>query len=742
MSSKDESILKVVFSSFFEALFNIIIFLPYYFSVGPIFMSLFSPWKNMVVVKMGKGFSFSEWFNRFSFNGISRLLGFTLRASLLIVYLFAQVLLMIMVPAASVLFFFLLPFLYIMRLASKSQSEKYQLAKKTFLQTHLLHPENEQKVAEWFEQYYNNKLQKSQWWKLINLLSVPPLARNWSTGYTPTLDKFSKDLTDVLYDPQETRIIGREKELSEIERALSKSEEANVILVGDSGVGKHTVLNALAKRIYEGKINRLLIYRRLLYLDMEKILAERIDQKQREEFLEELFIEAKNANNVILIIDSFEKYITTVNNHIDLSTPIEKFAQSSATQLIALTTPSLYQKIVLPHERIHELFTKIDIGEPSKEITLNILLNINFQFEKRFNISIPYETLVAIIEKSAFYIIEVPFPEKAIQLLDEVCVYTVQTLQKKQAMPNTVDTVLTEKTHISTNFSDSMKKILLHLETLLKKQVLFQDQAAEEIANCLRKDYLLLEKRTKPLATLLFLGPTGVGKTETAKAIARIFFNSEDKLIRFDMSNYQSKEQIPQLIGSGEDGNVGLLTKALHIKPYGVLLLDEIEKADKSLINIFLTILDEGYFTDGSGKTVNCKNFVIVATSNAGTAKLYSQSATPAKESMMAYLIEQHVFEPEFLNRFDEIILFNKLDKTNAIIIAEKMLKSIAEQLYSIYKIRVSVNQNTLGGLVDKHYHPLFGARDLERLLRKEVEDKISKLLLEQKVQEGEIVTL
>lgn len=230
----------------------------------------------------------------------------------------------------------------------------------------------------------------------------------------------------------------------------------------------------------------------------------------------------------------------------------------------------------------------------------------------------------------------------------------------------------------------------------------------------------------------MFLGPTGVGKTETAKVIAGIFFGKE-QLLRFDMSLYQSKSDIPKLLGDPTFSQPGLLSAAIREKPYGVLLLDEIEKADPDLLNIFLTVIDEGYFTDGSGHRVDCKNLLIIATSNAGSDVLYDKSDT----DIIDYLVEKKIFSPEFLNRFDGIISYEPLTKQSIALMARKMVEKISSDVMSIYKVDIKVSEETLAKLVEKGYDPRFGARNLERAIRDEIEDKISKSLLSGHVKEG-----
>ena len=471
-------------------------------------------------------------------------------------------------------YFILIPVIYVIYCLSPTETETKNKLKNDFISSHLLNQENLPIVEKWFESYYQTLYHKALWWKIANLFSNPPLARDWSVGYTPILDEYVEDLTSSAYQAKIKNIVDREKEIGEIERDLSKSSENNVVIVGEEGVGKHTIVDALAKKIYEGQINNLLMYKRVLKLNMEKILTKYTDQKQREFFLEELFKEAVDAKNVIMLIDDFDKYISSGTDRVDLSTPIEKFAKTALIQIIGITTPFFYQKFVFNNGKINRIFNKIDVYEVSKSEAERILLQNTAVFEKRYAIKIPYESIKNTIDKSDFYITYIPFPEKAIELLDSACVYTKQIDKNKQVLPEIVDKILSEKTHIPTTLSEPMKQKLANMENLLLAKIIQQNEAIKKLSSSLRRSFILSGKRKKPLATFLFLGPTGVGKTETAKTISRVFFGSEKYLVRFDMSMYQSKEDIPNLIGSIDSGNPGFLTKALRENPYGVLLLD------------------------------------------------------------------------------------------------------------------------------------------------------------------------
>lgn len=739
------SYLKRGASNFFTGLFNFFIFLPYFFSVLQLLRTLFNPWKNLITNKTKPGFSFEEWASRIGFNLISRSIGFIMRAGVVAAYFVTVILFVLMLPVFIIGYFLLTPFLYFIFLFRKTKEEKKAILKKWFMKTHLLEQESIEKVERWFEIYYLIKIKKSSWWQISSLFSALPLARDWSVGYTPTLDKYSDELTTA--KAHFKNLINREKEIKQIEGILSKTGKANVLIVGEEGVGKHTIIEGLAKRIFEGGVNQALAYKRIIKLDLEKILSESADISQKEEILKTLLKEAEAAKNIIILIDDFDKYISGAEGRINLTTAINSFASSADLQFIGITSPFFYQKIIFPNEKMNRAFEKVDVFEIKVQEAEEILLRIAFEFEDRFRLIIPYETICEVIQKSSFYITYIPFPEKAIELLDEACVYTTQSAKKtdsKIVTPEIVDAVLTQKTHVPVRLNQSMKDKLLNLEALLKNRIVFQDEPIEKLSSAMRKSFTLASSRKKPLASFLFLGPTGVGKTETAKTLSEAFFGSLEHLIRFDMSFYQTKNDIANLIGSADAKNPGILTTAVREKPYGVLLLDEIEKAHSDLLNIFLTVLDEGYFIDGYGKRVDCKNIIIIATSNAGSDFIFQKIGTTSglslQEQLIDYLIKNKSFTPEFLNRFDGVIIYRVLSKEAIIKIAKKMLVKIAGEIYRSYKIKITISNEFFESLIQKGYNPQFGARNMERVIRDEVEDKIAQLILGNKIKSGEII--
>jgi ATP-dependent Clp protease ATP-binding subunit ClpA len=730
--------------NFFKSLFNIFLFLPHFFSALPLLMTLFYPWKRLSAKKEELGFSMSEWFNRLMFNVISRTLGFIMRSSLLIFFLFVMVTYILLIPILSLLFFLLLPLLIIIDDLKEPEDIKKAKLKKQFVTTHSLTKETYKLSEAWFDYIYDKHLKKNLWWQLDNLMSTSPLARDWAIGFTPTLDRYCDELMSAEYQSTERHIVGRIREIEEIEQILSKTRKANVLIVGDDGIGKHTIIDAFSNKIFKGQANEILNYKRILKLNLESVLNETTDQKQREALVEQLFNEAVEAGNVILVLFDFERYIVSSKEGVNLIIPIQKFAESPKLQFIASTTPYYYEKYIYHNDKLNQLFPRINVSEITKQDALKILMDIALTFENRYNITIPYETISKIITKSEFYITNIPFPEKAISLLDRCASRAFQN--KQQVLnPDIIDEEITEITQAPTKLDGNLKQKLLNIEKAMMQKVIAQDRAISSLANSIRRAFLLLGKRKKPLASFIFLGPTGVGKTETAKALMETFFENQKKLLRFDMSQYQSKENIRDLIGNPDTQAPGILTKTIRENPYGILLLDEVEKADKELLNIFLTILDEGYFTDALGEKVDCKNLIIIATSNAASDFIFQSLSTNkaiSDQNLVDYLVNKNYFSPELLNRFDGIVYFEPLSKQALNKIAQNMISQLLANYKSSNNISINISPTTLEYIVTKGYNKQFGARNMQRTIMNEIGGRIDKQILEGSIKAGTTITI
>jgi ATP-dependent Clp protease ATP-binding subunit ClpC len=710
---------------------NVLAFLPFYFNVDTHLKHLFSPWKRIVGRRTQKGFSWEDLISEFSMNFVSSSIGFLMRSSLLLVFLVTfTAFLLLIAPVWLVLAFAITPFEYLWQQIFWPQA-RVQKAEAVFVKTRLLEEANRPAVVAWFRAAWEDKAKARETFALENLLQTPPLGRDWNYGFTPTLDDYTTDLTSPL--TYKNHLIGRNREIGEIERTLSKSQGANAILVGAEGVGKQTIIDGLSQNILHGRTTPLLQNQRILELNMEKVLAERPTYEEKAALLEALLAEAGLAKNIILVIADFHKYISP-NLVGDYSSLWEKYGERPILKLLALTTPFYYEQIIYHNGKLQSLFNKIVVKEISPKEAETILLTKALYLESRHNLLITYEAVIQVIERSNYYITHIPFPEKAINLLDEACLYAKEKGEKR-VTPELVDEVLRQKTHMPIGkLGPHLKDRLLHLEKLLGEQILGQESALKEVGKAVRRSYLE-ERRHKPLVSLLFMGPTGVGKTEAAKQLGKIFFGSSENLLRFDMSFYQNKSSLADLIGSFEQENPGLLANAIREKPYSVLLIDEIEKADRDILNLFLTLLDEGYLVDGFGERVDCKNLIFIATSNAGAREVQQWVREGRNHAQLELLVrelvlEQSIFTPEFLNRFDKTLVFEPLNLKSAYEIGYKIARKVLQEYLEQKKLSLKVLPTEINRWIEESFKPENGAREIERVIRENLADQASTALL------------
>lgn len=712
-------IMKEKTSHFFIATYNVLLFLVHYFSVSFLVKSLFEPWKN-VVEDPQPNQSTQSWFDSKVFNLISRTLGFVLRSTLLLTFLITTLLYLVALPIATLLFFLMLPVIQLESLIPPSDEALKKSFHDKFMQNHS-NSTNSLAVEEWFSFYYNHYLHNTPWWSISKLMAISPLGRDWSSGFTNHLNYFGQDIGMNAID---SVLVGRTEELKNLASTLSKTENANVILVGETGIGKQVIINALANASSKGSLSPLLNYKRFVRLDMERVLSEYTDHNQRQKFFEELLAEADKAKNIVLVINDIDQYVSTKEGSTNLLASLQKFAASSTVHCVTTSEPHAFEQSIRPQTQFSQLFSIIEVNEPNHSEIIQIVAQQALKLEAKFKLIIPYETIIDCVAKSEYYVSDLPFPQKALRLLEDSCI--VATEQKNGTVSKEhIEMAVTKETHAPTKVDDSMKTKLLTLEQELQKHILNQNAAIAQLAAALRRAFVMLGKRKKPLATLLFAGPTGTGKTATAKALTQILFgqgNDTDKLLRLDMSLYQSLTDIPHLVGTSDSKEQGMLTEAIQGHPYATLLLDELEKAHHDLLNIFLTIFDEGYFINGSGRRIDCKHLIIIATSNVDHI--------------------ESVFSPEFINRFDGVVSFQPLDSSNILSIARSIADEISANYLQLHNIHITVTDKLLEQMVTNHYDKRYGARDVQRLISSSVEDIIAKKILENQLKSGDSITL
>jgi ATP-dependent Clp protease ATP-binding subunit ClpC len=645
-------------------------------------------------------------------------------------------------------------------------------------------------------------------------------SENKSGEPTPTLDQFGRDLTEMAADGKLDPVIGRDKETQRILEILCRRTKNNPCLIGDPGVGKTAIAEGLAERIVAGNIPEILKNKRVVTLDISSMVAGSKYRGEFEERLKKVMNEIRKAGNVILFIDEIHTIIGAggAEGAIDASNILKPSLARGEIQCIGATTIDEYRKYIEKDTALERRFQPVMVGEPSLEEAVLILKGLRDKYEAHHRVKITDDALEAAVNLSERYITDRFLPDKAIDLIDEAGAKVrienltappdlksqeedlekatkekadairLQDFEKAARLrdkekelkskiedfkanwknKNDVENHIVTETQIAAvvskwanipveKLTEKESEKLLKLEDILHKRVIGQEEAVKSVARAVRRARVGLKDPKRPIGSFIFLGPTGVGKTELSKALAEAMFGDENSIIRIDMSEYMEKHTVSRLIGS-PPGYVGFdeggqLTEKVRRKPYSVVLFDEIEKAHPEVFNILLQILEDGRLTDGKGKTVNFRNTIIILTSNVGAATIKKQKSLgftmgsdnkdteyeKMKENIMDEL--KHSFRPEFLNRIDDIIVFHQLVENDLQKVVKLMLKSVSERLND-QEINIKFSEEAEKLLAEKGYDPSYGARPLRRTITKIVEDKISEEILNGDLHKGDEVSV
>lgn len=646
-------------------------------------------------------------------------------------------------------------------------------------------------------------------------------APNGSQKGGSALDKFGRDLTQAAKNGEIDPVIGREKEIQRVIQILSRRTKNNPVLIGEPGVGKTAVAEGLALEIAKGNVPEILKDKRVVSLDLTGMVAGAKYRGDFEERIKAAIDEVKKSKNTILFIDELHTIVGAgaAEGSADAANILKPSLARGDFQVIGATTLNEYRKYIEKDAALERRFQPVKVGEPTPEQAVQILKGLRDSYEAHHKVKITDEAINAAVTLSSRYIADRYLPDKAIDLIDEgaskvrlaslTSPDNVKELEdeiadyekEKASAINEQDferaaRLRDEQKELQTKLDDAKKKWqeqqkgnsgevtaediakivsewtgipvvqltkeeserLLNMENVLHERVIGQSEAVTAIAKAIRRGRVGLKDPKRPVGSFIFLGPTGVGKTELCKALAEAMFGDENAMLRLDMSEYMEKHTVSKLIGSPpgyvgfEEG--GQLTEKVRRKPYSVVLFDEIEKAHPDVFNMLLQILEDGRLTDSQGRTVDFKNTIIIMTSNVG-ARLITEKQSSlgfnsenenAEESEKKDIKElvtgelRKVFRPEFLNRVDDIIVFNKLNKDEIKQIAVKMLKTLENRLDKM-NIKISFTDNAISEMADKGFDENYGARPLRRAIQNEIEDPLSEQMLEGKVKDGAVVT-
>lgn len=635
------------------------------------------------------------------------------------------------------------------------------------------------------------------------------------------LEQFSSDLTESVRKAELDPVIGRETEISRIIQILSRRTKNNPCLVGEPGVGKTAIVEAIASRIVSGEVPGVLAGKRLLTLDLPAMVAGSKYRGEFEERIKRVIKEVKNDGNIILFLDEIHTMIGAggAEGSIDAANILKPALARGEIQIIGATTQNEYRKYFEKDAALERRFQPVTIEEPTVEETIDILNGIKHKYEEFHKIIISDEAVVSAVTLSERYIHDRRLPDKAIDVLDEassrlklsksekltkeadlqqklkqieaekvegirnqefkrilalkaeqeaVLQQIAQTTQDKKDKAEKVKMLVLNENHIADVISQwtkiPVRKLtekesakLKKLNEVLTKRVVGQKEAVDVVANAIRRGRVGLRDPKRPIGSFLFLGPTGVGKTELSKTLAEAVFGSEKAMIRVDMSEYMEKHSVSKMIGSPpgyvgfEEG--GQLSEQIRRNPYSVILFDEIEKAHPDVFNILLQVLDEGHITDNVGRTVDFKNTVIIMTSNAGAQRIVepkqlgfnsNTSEEVNHEKMKKGVLEElkQIFKPEFLNRIDNIVVFRSLQKEDMKEISAIMLKDVMKRAEQQLDIKLQITSAAKTYLIEESYDKKFGARPLRRKIQTLIEDRLAEEILDGAVKKGDTVLI
>lgn len=586
-----------------------------------------------------------------------------------------------------------------------------------------------------------------RWWSETNLAKLPGIAKDWGFGNTGTLDKYGWDLLYGLeFSSNLYEFSSRLDEINQIENILAKQKEANVFIVADTSSERMDTVWHLVRRIKDGVAPPAFEHKRPVLFNSAVFLSRFKNKADLETEMFKIFREVRSAGNVILIFDNFSALMhgfeALQSNLLEL---LYSFLNSSAVQVIGLVGNDDFHRDIEPNISLMALFDRIFIRPlPTENIIRNLEQTV-WAIESRYHLFFTYPALLAIVTGADKYFAVSDSGDKAVDLLTEIIPWSKQKGYKVIG-ENEVEELLQSKSGIPVGkIGEAEREHLLALEKNLSGRVVGQSEALTQVSNALRRARSGIRNEKKPIGSFLFLGPTGVGKTETAKALAETMFGGEAMLLRLDMAEFQTLEGSDSLIGDAGGGKPGILANLVREHPYGVLLLDEFEKAHPDVHNLFLTIFDEGYFSDKSGRQISLRNMIIIATSNAGADLIWQmvkEGKKPEAEAdkIIDELVSKAIFKPELLNRFDAVVVYHPLREDELQKISRLMLGRLAKRLAD-QGITLMISDYLVGIVAKLGANEVFGARPMQRFIQDHIEQQVANSLIKGEAKSGEIIS-
>jgi ATP-dependent Clp protease ATP-binding subunit ClpC len=571
--------------------------------------------------------------------------------------------------------------------------------------------------------------------------------RSWTARPTPFLDKFSEDLTATARKEKVGLLIGHEKEYREMTNILSRIDKPNALLVGEPGTGKSTLIAHLAFKIIKDEVPKNLFDKRLIRLDIGSLISEAESQELAAR-LKRIAHEIITAGNIILFIPNAHnlfKYISGGEESFTAMDTLLPIIKSSNIPTIAETYPREFKQYIENHSDFIEQFQKIEVREINKEEAVRVLIYHSLILENKYKVTITIKAIKKAVDLSYRYLHTKPLPSSALDLLRQALTES-EKKKNKTLEAGDITRLAQELSRIPIQKAEGEEvETLLNLEERIHERLINQNAAVEAVSRALREYRSGISKRGRPIASFLFVGPTGVGKTELSKILTNIQFGSQDQMIRLDMSEYQDKKSIQRLLGSPDGEYSGSLTEAVTKKPYSLILLDEFEKAHPDILNLFLQVFDDGRLTDSLGKTVNFENTIIIATSNAHSTYIKEEiqkgrTASEISEELKNKLTKY--FKPELLNRFSNVIVFRNLNREEIKQIAKILINETCGSIQESHGIHLEIDDRAISKISELGYSPVFGARPLREEISKNIRSVLAEKILRNEIKRGDTVNI
>ena len=597
-----------------------------------------------------------------------------------------------------------------------------------------------------FEDLERGVLWHDHIFSLINQSKIPiktgGIARDWSFGYTPTLNRFGTNITSqVSNNILMSSNLEQHKDLvSKMVEQFSGNGKQNIALIGIDGVGKTTVVNSFAAKIANGseKIPSNLRYRQVISLDASSLIAAAPGRGEIENLLNYILNEAYAAKNIIICLDNAQLFFEDGVGSVDVSNLLLPIIQAGALRMILTLDEQRFLQISAKNPALAQAMNRLQVKPANYDETLAVMQDKLLVFEHQNGVFYQFQALKEAFRLSERYIFDLEMPGRAVRLLEMSAGFADNKIVTASSVGCAVEQTMNVK--VATADINEEKETLLNLENLLHARMVGQEKAVSAVANALRRARTGVRNQNRPIGTFLFLGPTGVGKTELSKSLSEVYFNGENNIVRLDLNEFVNLEDVSRLIADGARDSSSLTAQMMK-KPFSVVLLDEIEKAHPNVLTALLQVLDEGILRDEKNREVSFRDAIIIATSNAGAERIQElisrgYDSSSAEEVIVNDLIASHEFRPEFLNRFDEIVVFEPLTKKNLLQIIDLMVAGVNKTLAG-QKITVSVSPEAKLLLAEMGYDPKLGARPMRRVIQRVVENTIARKMLSGEAQAG-----